>query len=235
MNRVAENIKKVRESSGISAKALGKKLGVSESYITDVEQGRKVLNESMIQRISKIFGKNISDIGLQSFETEVVREEKQKRENKRPVRKIQNQEVNEPKKTEPLSDVWSQAFGENMRSVPVYSVELRTPLSQELFPITDGKIENHPQEKVVMIEAPDDSMKGFGITKGSKLMGIGVKEAIEEGFYLIESDSRKIRKVRNIGNGNLLITKSEKDEITETRSIKEVKVFLRFFMLKKML
>ena len=39
MSRVGENIRKVREASGLSAKALAKKMGVAESFLVDVELG----------------------------------------------------------------------------------------------------------------------------------------------------------------------------------------------------
>ena len=58
MSRVGENIKKVREASGLSAKALAKKMGVSESFLVELEGGRRVINEAMLQRFSKVVGKN---------------------------------------------------------------------------------------------------------------------------------------------------------------------------------
>ncbi|NLB22723.1 MAG: helix-turn-helix transcriptional regulator, partial [Clostridium sp.] len=53
MSRVGENIRKVREASGMTEKTLAKNLGVAERFIIDVEGGRRVMNESMIQRCSK--------------------------------------------------------------------------------------------------------------------------------------------------------------------------------------
>ncbi|NLZ47410.1 MAG: helix-turn-helix transcriptional regulator, partial [Clostridiales bacterium] len=64
MSRVAEKIKSLRIEAGMSQKALAKKLGVSESFINDVELGRKIINESMINRVSKIFNKDINDISM---------------------------------------------------------------------------------------------------------------------------------------------------------------------------
>ena len=56
MSRVGDRIKQVRESKGISQKQLGKKIGVAESFINEVEMGKKVLNEKFLEKISKVLG-----------------------------------------------------------------------------------------------------------------------------------------------------------------------------------
>ncbi|MEL7598249.1 MAG: helix-turn-helix transcriptional regulator, partial [Clostridiaceae bacterium] len=45
MSRIGDKIKEVRLSSKLTEKQLAKKLGVAESFIKDVELGRKVANE----------------------------------------------------------------------------------------------------------------------------------------------------------------------------------------------
>lgn len=54
MSRVGEKIKEARLKSGMTQKALAKKLGVAEKYINEVEMGRKVVQESFIDRAAKI-------------------------------------------------------------------------------------------------------------------------------------------------------------------------------------
>ena len=53
MSRVGEKVKNIRSSSGMTQKQLGKKLGVSESFINEVEAGRKVINQNLIDRLSR--------------------------------------------------------------------------------------------------------------------------------------------------------------------------------------
>ena len=64
MSRVGEKIKRAREENKMTQKQLAKKLGVSESFINEVELGRKIINENMITKVSKILNKNINDIGM---------------------------------------------------------------------------------------------------------------------------------------------------------------------------
>ena len=46
MSRVGEKIKEARLKAGMTQKALGKKLGVAEKFINEVEIGRKIVQES---------------------------------------------------------------------------------------------------------------------------------------------------------------------------------------------
>jgi transcriptional regulator with XRE-family HTH domain len=48
MARVGEELKKARLDANMSLKQLAKKLGVSESFINEVEQGRRVVNEAFL-------------------------------------------------------------------------------------------------------------------------------------------------------------------------------------------
>ena len=61
MSRVGDRIKQVRETKGVSQKQLGKKIGVSEGYINDIELGKKVIDEKFLEKISKILGEEIED------------------------------------------------------------------------------------------------------------------------------------------------------------------------------
>ena len=54
MSRVSDNIKKARLDIAMSQKQLAKKLGVSESFVNEIETGRRVLNENTINRIANV-------------------------------------------------------------------------------------------------------------------------------------------------------------------------------------
>ena len=64
MSRVGERIKSVREKSGLTQKALAKKLGVAEKFINEVETGRKILNEALIEKVSKVLNTDLNDISM---------------------------------------------------------------------------------------------------------------------------------------------------------------------------
>ena len=51
MSRIGEKIKNLRNKKGLTQKQLSKKLGVSESFINDIELGRKIINESLMTKL----------------------------------------------------------------------------------------------------------------------------------------------------------------------------------------
>lgn len=74
MSRVGEKIKQAREKNGLSAKVLGKKLGVAEKYINDIELGRKVANEAFIERVSRFLKTDLNDINMVVTDEELMKE-----------------------------------------------------------------------------------------------------------------------------------------------------------------
>ena len=61
MSRVAEKIKEARLKAGMTQKALGKKLRVAEKFINEVENGRKIVQESFIEKAAKILNADLND------------------------------------------------------------------------------------------------------------------------------------------------------------------------------
>ena len=107
MSRVGERIKEAREKSGMTQKALAKKLGVAEKFVNEVETGRKIINESLISKVSKVLNTDLNDINMVVTDEELQKELKAEKQ----VRQTKPAEVNE---------VWNQAFGSVLKNVPIY-------------------------------------------------------------------------------------------------------------------
>ena len=56
MSRLGDTIRAARVKARLSEKALGKKCGLAESYIKDVESGRRIVSDDQAQRILKVLG-----------------------------------------------------------------------------------------------------------------------------------------------------------------------------------
>ena len=56
MSRLGDTIRSARLKAKLTEKALGKKCGLAESYIKDVESGRKIVSDDQAQRILKVLG-----------------------------------------------------------------------------------------------------------------------------------------------------------------------------------
>ena len=77
MSRVGDTLKSARLKAGVTQKALAKKLGVSEKYINEVEIGRRVVQESFIERAAKILKVDLTNISMVVTDDDLKKEEKE--------------------------------------------------------------------------------------------------------------------------------------------------------------
>ena len=221
MNRVAENIKNARTEKGMSQKQLAKKLGVSESFINEVEGGRKVLNESTINRITNLLGINLNDVNM--YEEDVKEETPKaiiipKKENK---------------KSEPVNEVWNDAFGSVLRKVPVFDYSFTKVLDTKLMPISSNKINGFPQDKVAFLVIENDDMIGNRISTGDVAFASLTHEVENNSICLIEYNSQRIlRQIKKLDSSKLLLIKNSGNLKTETVSPKDIKIIARLLSLE---
>jgi Predicted transcription factor, homolog of eukaryotic MBF1 len=222
LSRVGENIKQLRLQTGISTKVLAKKLGVAESFINELEAGRKVANEALINRISKVLGKDINDIGM-SFEEQLHEEDNTMSSFVRESKTVKNV----PKAKE-VQDVWSDAFGSVLKQVPVYDYSLKGILETKLLPVQNNKIEGYSVDKVLYLQIQDDDMSGFRISKGDLAFAHQVTEVTNNAIFLLElNGERVIRQIKKLDNSKVLLISNRSSIRTETAAIKEIKVIAK--------
>lgn len=214
MSRIGEKIKQIRTEKGLTQKQLGKKLGVAEGFINEVESGRKVINQSLIDRIGKVLGKDLNDITM-SFEEEVYKEEKQTKFEYQP-------------KKEKVNDVWNEAFGSVIKNIPMYSYELNKVLGHKKVPLIENKIEGFPQDKVVFLQIQDDEMMGFRIAKGDIAFANLTNEVQNNSICLVEyGNERKIRQIKTLDSNKVLLISNAGSIRTETMEKKNLKVIAK--------
>jgi transcriptional regulator with XRE-family HTH domain len=214
MSRVGENIKNTRNSLGMSQKQLAKKLGVAESFVNEVETGKKIANQNLIDRLSKVLGKDINDITM-SFEEEVYREEKTQKFSAQP-------------KKESVKEVWSEAFGSVLKNVPVYRYDLNKAVSWKQLPLINNKVEGYAQDKVLYLQIEDDDMIGFRIAQGDLGFAHVTHEIENNTICLIEyNDGRAIRQIKKLDNNKLLLISNKGSLRTETVDSKDIKILAK--------
>jgi len=71
MSRIGERIREERTKAGFSAKDFSKKLGIAESFINDIELGRKIINENMIKKIEKLLNVTLSESSFEELKEPV--------------------------------------------------------------------------------------------------------------------------------------------------------------------
>lgn len=214
MSRVGENIKQAREKSGMTVKALAKKLGVAEKYLNEVEMGRKVAPESFIDKAAKVLKADLNDISM-------VVTDQALQEEKKILKEL-------PKKNVESSELWTDAFSSVLRSVPIYDYSLLNKKGSKEMPVHSNRIENYPQDKVFYIEIEDDEMNGFRMLKGDIAFSHSVKELSNNGFFLIDyKGKRRIRQVKILGNSKVLLISNAGSLLTETMELKEIDVIAK--------
>lgn len=217
VSRVGEKIKEARLKNGISQKDLAKKLGVAEKFINEVEMGRKVAQESFIEKAAKILKTDFNDVSM------VVTDEALQEERKT-LREVTSNSYN--KKLEKEKDeVWTNAFSSVLKNVPVYDYSLKNSKRHKEMPIHSNKIEGYTQDKVLFIEIQDDEMSGFRILKGDLAFAHLTKEVENNGIFLVDyKGKRAIRQIKVLGNSKLLLVSNAGSLLTETMETRDIAV-----------
>lgn len=225
MTRVGDKIRIARTEKKMTQKQLAKKVGVAEKFISDVEIGKKIASESVIEKISKILGAEIFDLGMNveedsddvDFKEEMAKEERR-------VPKAKKKEINE---------VWDEAFGSNMKKIPVFGYDLKTAEDFRFIHMESNKIDGFQQDKVVCIKIEDNEMEDFRISKGDVAYCHMTAEIRENSICLIEvNGKRMIRKIRKLDSSKLLLISSDRSVHADTEEIKKVKVLLSLYKLE---
>lgn len=217
-NRVGSKILSIREKNKLSQKQLAKKLGVSESFIKDVELGKKILNEALINKLTKLFKEDMQEdyINVEA-----------------------GFEDNEPIKESPtealkkVNEVWSDAFSSVIKKVPIYDYSMKKPLGSIDMPVMSNKIEGFSVDKVMFLKIEEDEMLSMRIHSGDLAFSFVTSEIQNNGIYLVEyGNERVVRQIRNLDHEKLLLISHRGKLSTDSVNKKEVKVLAKLIWLK---
>ena len=193
MSRLGDAIRKARIAAKMNEKQLGRKCGMAENVIKDIEAGRRIIADDQAQRILKLLGANTE----LSTELDVAAEpEVQLRPRPRayilPAKDIapeQQQAVNES------TDAWLDALGGVVKRVPIMDPK-GVVIDHVLTPVIGGKIEGGAPDKVLYFRMPDDSLRGFRVHAGDLLLTIPESRAQDGALMLVEY--KGVRMVRKL-------------------------------------
>lgn len=227
MSRLGDTIRGARLKKAMTPKALAKKCGVSESFIVEVESGRRIVSDDQAQRILKVLGVD----NPVSTELEVASEPEVKlRPAPRPyVLPVDRPEKN-PASEEPAAaptDAWLDALGGVVKRVPIMGMD-GVVVDHRLLPVIGGKIEGGNPEKVLYYRCPDDSMRGFRIHPGDLLLTIPAPSAVDDAIMVLEyKGKRLVRKVRKQEGGKLMLQHYDREFVGEVVSVRDVLIIGR--------
>ncbi|MDH2336429.1 XRE family transcriptional regulator [Clostridium perfringens] len=220
MSRVGERIKEAREKSGMTQKALAKKLGVAEKFVNEVETGRKIINESLISKVSKVLNTDLNDINMVVTDEELQKELKAEKQ----VRQTKPAEVNE---------VWNQAFGSVLKNVPIYDYSLAQVKGYKQLATASNKIDGHTANKVFYLKIENNDMTGYRIQKNDLALCYSIKEIENNSICLVEFNGKRvIRQIKKLDNVKALLISNNGSMRTETANIKEIKAIAKLYRIE---
>ena len=193
MSRLGDAIRKARIEKKMTEKALGRKCGMAESVIKDIESGRRIVSDDQAQRILKLLGAE----NPVSAELEIAAEPEE-RPRPRPrayVLPVEDATPAQQKATDESTDAWLDALGGVVRRVPVMDPK-GVVIDHVLTPIIGGKIEGGVPDKVLYFRMPDDQLRGFRVHAGDLLLTVPETRAADGALMLIEyKGERMVRKL----------------------------------------
>ncbi|MDF2987684.1 MAG: plasmid maintenance system antidote protein family [Eubacterium sp.] len=237
MSRIGQEINKLRLQKGLSPKQLARTLGVSESFILDIESGKKIISDDMIGRVSKALDFELGPVGLfasEDLNREQAEQERTPRTTAVSGRIAGNQAV-QPKapQNQPVNQVWDDAFGNILKTVPVYDYRMDKLIDKKLLPIEKNKVEGFQKEKVFYLNIEDSDMSGFRIFNGDRALSVLTGEIDSDGIYFIEyNGTRAVRQVKRLQADKLLLISNKGTLVTETINTKNIRVIARLVKLE---
>lgn len=219
MSRIGLEISKLRKEKNMTQKQLGKLVGVSEGFIAEVEAGRRVMNDELAGRVSKVLGREIEKYDLYA-EVKNSKEEAAARNTAKAAPK-------------PVQEVWNDALGGILKTVPVYDFKMDKAIDTKQLPIISNKVEGCPKEKIFYLKVEDNDMTGFRISKGDLAMACSTQDVEKDGIFFIEyNGKRAIRQIKKLEGDKLLLMSNKGALITETVTAKNIKVLARLIRLE---
>ena len=194
MSRLGETIRAARLKKGLTPKALGKKCGVAESFINDVEMGTRIVSDDQAQRILKVLGvENPISTELEVAAEPEVELRPRPRPYVIPVKKPEEPAYTEAEReaTQASADAWLDALGGVVKRVPVMD-ENGVVIDHVLTPIISGRIEGGAPDKVFYYRMGDDALRGFRIHAGDLLLTVPETRAADGAIMLIEYKGRRM-------------------------------------------
>ena len=231
MSRLGDTIRAARLKAKMTEKALGKKCGLAESYIKDVESGRRIVSDDQAQRILKVLGV----ANPISTELEVAAEPVQKLRPKPRAYILPVEDQARPEAAAESSDAWLDALGGVVRRVPVMSPE-GLVIDHVLTPIVGGKIEGGAPDKVLYYRVPDDMLRGFRVHAGDLLLVVPATKAEDDQLMLVEyKGQRMVRKLLKLDGGRIQMQAFDHEFSAAVGTIVDVKVLGRCVKLERRL
>ena len=229
MSRLGDLLMLERTRQKLTRKQVARMCGISEGYLKDVEEGRRIIQDDQARRILNKLGTSqrneaefsldeiaaTVDLGTLAPQKPAPQPEKKPEPRPEPAR---------PVSAEEQSGIWLDALSSVLRPVPVMNAGW-IQVSRKMVPIQDGKIEGAKPERVVYFLAPDDSMRAMRIEKGDLVLIVPQNLPEDGAIMLVEYGAHRcLRRVKLLGNSNILLQSGDRELGAESVHISDIKL-----------
>ena len=229
MSRLGDLLMLERTRQKLTRKQVARMCGISESYLKDVEEGRRIIQDDQARRILNKLGtsqRNEAEFSLDEIAATVdlgtlapqkPAPQPEKKPEPRP-------EPAKPVSAEEQSGIWLDALSSVLRPVPVMNAGW-IQVSRKMVPIQDGKIEGAKPDRVVYFKAPDDSMRAMRIEKDDLVLVVPQSLPVDGAIMLVEYGAHRcLRRVKLLGNSNILLQSGDRELGAESVHISDIKI-----------
>ena len=231
MSRLGDLLKTERLRRKMTMKQVAKMSGVSESFLKEVEEGKRIIADDQARRILKKIGLNehneqgftLDDIAA-TVDLETVKPINAQPTPKKPEKPNETETVyhdQADEKGQVYGSVWLDALTSVLKRVPVYNAVMKE-VDHRLIPILDGRIEGASPDKVFYYTVPDDSIRGFRILKDDLCLIVPAGSPIDGAVMLVEhNEHRYLRKVKKLDALNVLLQSYDREYVAEPCALPE--------------
>ena len=231
MSRLGDLILLERTRQKLTRKQVAKKCGVAESYLKDVEEGRRIIQDDQARRILRTLGtsqRNEAEFSLDEIAATVDLTTLSPSKPAAPAAPAAPRQTEEPaakpRSAEEQSGIWLYALSSVLKPVPVMNAGW-IQVSRRMVPIQDGKIEGAKPDKVVYFLAPDDSMRAMRIEKDDLVLIVPQTLPVDGAIMLVEYGAHRcLRRVKLLGNSNILLQSGDRELGAESVHISDIRI-----------
>jgi transcriptional regulator with XRE-family HTH domain len=227
MSRLGDLIKLERTRRGMTHKAVARKSGVSEGYLKEVEAGTRIIQDAQARRILKVMGAQapeessftLDDIAA-TVDLQSALPQAAKAVEKAATGKPEGKAVD----TGITGSIWLDALSGVLQHVPIYNAVMKE-VGSRLLPVTEGKIEGAPKDKVYYFKAPDDDMRGFRVHRGDLVLVVPAGAPQDGAMMLIETpQGLMLRQIKLLPRFQAMLQKYDREFESEIINIADLKV-----------
>ncbi|MBQ8095101.1 MAG: helix-turn-helix transcriptional regulator [Clostridia bacterium] len=227
MSRLGDLLLLERTRQKLTRKQVARKCGISEGYLKDVEEGRRIIQDDQARRILKTLGTSSQhenefsldeiaatvDLGtISPQKNEAIRQPKETKQSV-PVKPVSSEEQ---------SGIWLDALSSVLKPVPVMNAGW-IQVDRRLLPVQDGKIEGANPERVVYYKVPDDTMRAFRIEKDDLVLVVPQQLPVDGAIMLVEYGAHRVlRKIKLFDKTRVLLQSGDREMSADPMSVSDV-------------